>query len=414
MPARRTFVVVGASLAGGTAAAVLREQGFDGRLVLIGDEPLPPYERPALSKGYLRGETALDELFVRGADWWEAHGVEARLGERVQLLDPVARTVVLDDGQRIAFDAALLATGVRNRTLEVPGAGLGGIYSLRTVADADRLHAAAATASKAVVVGMGFVGAEVASSLRAMGLEVTVVELFETALYRVLGGQLGRVVEAIHRDRGIELLFDATVARFEGAGRVERVLTRDGRAIDADLVVVGVGTQPNSEVMRGHGIAANGGIEVDAALRTGFPGVFAAGDVAAHDHPIFGPIFGRIRVEHFDNAVRMGEHAARAMLGAAEPFDDPHWFWSDQFEHQIQMAGVAVAGRMVVRGSLEERRFCAFFLDETGVLRAAVSVDWARDVRRSRALIQQQVAPDPAALADPGMDLRTLVSEPAG
>ena len=404
MPPARTFVVIGASLAGGTAAATLREEGFDGRLVLIGDEPVLPYERPGLSKRYLRGEESADQLLVRPADWWEAHGVEARLGVRARAIDTNDRTVMLSVGQRIAFDRALVATGSRNRSLDVPGADLDGVFQLRTISDADRIRRAASTSSRAVIVGMGFIGAEIAASLRQLGLEVTVVEVFETALYKVLGPTLGRVLEAIHRDNRVAFHFQDTVERFEGAGRVERVITRGGRSLDCDLVVIGVGTEPNAEVMYGREVGANGGLKVDETLETAFPGIFAAGDVASHEHPIF----GRVRVEHFDNAIKMGEHAARGMLGDGSAFDDPHWFWSDQWDHQIQMAGVSIAGDMIVRGSVEERSFCAFFLEE-GVLRASVSIDRARDCRRSLALIRHQVRPDPAALADPDVDLRTMV-----
>jgi 3-phenylpropionate/trans-cinnamate dioxygenase ferredoxin reductase component len=253
-------------------------------------------------------------------------------------------------------------------------------------------------------VGMGFIGAEVAASLRSLGVEVTILEVFETALFRVFGPTLGRVVEALHRDHGVEILTGDAVDRFEGAERVERVLTRSGREIECDLVVVGIGTVPNVELMAGRGLDAIGGIAVDASLRASLPGVFAAGDVAAHDHPVFGPV----RVEHFDNALKTGEHVARAMLGSTDPFDDPHWFWSDQFDSEIQMAGVRLTDEMVVRGSIEERRFCAFFLDPGGVLRACVSFDWPRDCRRSLRLIRRQVVPDRAALVDPSVDLRTL------
>ncbi len=406
MPGARTFVVIGASLAGGTAAATLREEGFDGRLVLIGDEPVLPYERPGLSKAYLRGTIPRDQLQVRPAEWWEVHGVETRLGVRARSLDPRARTVTLSDGEQIAFDRALVATGVRNRVFDVPGAHLPGVFQLRTVGDADAIRRAAVDARHAVVVGMGFVGAEVAASLRQLGLEVTVVELFETALFRVLGTRMGRVLEAIHRDHGVALHFQDSVERFEGSGAVERVITRSGQILEADLVVVGVGTQPNAELVQAEGIAANGGIRTTATLETPFPGIFAAGDVAWHEHPVF----GEVRVEHFDNAIKMGVHAARGMLGATKDFDDPHWFWSDQWEHQIQMAGVATTGEMVVRGSLEARSFAAFFLDERSVLRACVSIDWKRDCRRALRLIRHQVRVDPAALADPDVDLRKIGS----
>jgi len=404
VPPAQTFAVVGASLAGGTAAAILREEGFDGRLVLIGDEPTPPYERPGLSKRYLRGEESAGDLFVRPPDWWDAHDIESRSGARVEGVDPVDRVVTLADGGRIGFDKAVIATGVRNRALEVPGADLPGVHRLRTVADADAIKRAAAATGHAVIVGMGFIGAEVAASLRQLGLDVTVVEIFETALYRVLGPQIGRVLEAIHRDAGVTFHFGDVVERFEGMGQLERVVTRSGVVIETDLVVVGVGTQPNAEVLGGKAVAANGGIAVGPSLETEFPGVFAAGDVASHRHPVF----GEVRVEHFDNAIKMGVHAARAMLGSNEPFDDPHWFWSDQWDHELQMAGVSVGGEMVVRGSLEDRSFCAFFLDGRGGLCSAVSLDWPRDVRRSMRLISHRVRPDPGLLADPDVDLRSL------
>ncbi len=259
-----------------------------------------------------------------------------------------------------------------------------------------------------VCVGMGFIGAEVAASLRTLGCEVTVVEIFETALYRVLGGDIGRVLESIHRDHGVTMHFNDVVERFEGDGKLERVVTKGGRSFDADVAIVGIGTEPVVELMAGTGLDQAGGIPVEPSLATAIPGVFAAGDVARHDHPVFGPM----RVEHFDNAIKMGAAAARGMLGKAEVFDDPHWFWSDQYDVQIQMAGFAPTwDRMVVRGSLEDRSFCAFLLDAAGVLRSAVSIAWPRDVRRSFELIRRQVRPDPAALADPAVDLRSLVPD---
>ena len=400
----RTFVIVGASLAGATAAAALRGSGFDGRLIMLGDEPHAPYERPGLSKAYLRGEEPAEELFVRPDGWWDEQGIELRLGTTARRVDPRDSIVTLADGENLPFDAALVATGVRNRQLDVPGADLDGVLQLRRIPDADAIRDRARGASRALVVGMGFIGAEVAASLRRLGVEVTIVEIFETALFRVLGARIGNVLERIHRDQGVEILFEDNVERFEGSGRVERVITQRGRSIDCDLVVVGIGTQPNVEVMAGEALHELGGIGVDAGLRTAFPNVFAAGDVSTHDHPVF----GTVRVEHFDNAIKMGEHVAGAMLGSDAQFDDPHWFWSDQYDSEIQMGGVRLTDDMVLRGSLEERRFCAFFLDPAGVLRACVSIDWPRDVRRSLPLIRREVAPDRAALSDPAIDLRTL------
>jgi len=402
----RTSVIVGASLTGATAAATLRDEGFDGRVVLVGAEPVPPYERPPLSKEFLRGEQPFEEQFVREEAWYADHEVETRFGARAVQIDVAGREVVLAGGERIAHDALLVATGSRNRRLDVPGASLPGVSDLRTVADAQRIKEAASAGARILCVGMGFIGAEVAASMRMLGHDVTVVEVFETTLYRVLGREIGRALEGIHRDHGVRMLFNEAVASFEGDGRLESVLTSGGKRIDADVAIVGVGTEPSVELMAGTGLDQGGGIPVGPALETSVPGVYAAGDVARHDHPVFGPI----RVEHFDNAIKTGEAAARNMLGAGAVFDDPHWFWSDQYDSQVQMAGFAATwDRMVVRGSIEDRSFCAFLLDEAGIVRSTVSLDWKRDVRRSFGLISAQVAPDPAALADPDVDLRTLV-----
>ena len=402
----QSFVIVGGSLAGATAAATLRGEGFDGRVVMIGAEPLPPYERPALSKGFLRSEQPLEEQYVRPEGWYADHEVETRLGARAVQLDVRDREVVIAGGERVAFDALLVATGSRNRKLDVPGASLLGVFDLRTAADAERIKDAAGDGARVVCVGMGFIGAEVAASMRMLGHDVTVVEVFETTLYRVLGPEIGRALEALHRDHGVRMLFNEAVASFEGDGRLEAVVTSGGKRIEADVAIVGVGTEPSVELMAGTGLDQGGGIPVGPALETSVPGVFAAGDVARHDHPVFGPI----RVEHFDNAIKMGETAARNMLGAGETFDHPHWFWSDQYDSQVQMAGVAATwDRTVVRGSIEDRSFCAFLLDADGVVRSSVSLDWKRDVRRSFGLVSAQAAPDPEALADPDVDLRTLV-----
>lgn len=393
-------VVVGGGLAAASAVQTLRSQGFDGRVTLVGEEPVPPYERPPLSKEYLRGE-ATEPAWVRPATWYEEQGVELRLGDRVAEVLPADRAVRLEGGERLGYDRLLVATGVRNRRLEVPGADLPGIHDLRTLADADRLREAARGASSAVIVGAGFIGCEVAASFRQLGLEVTVVEAFPTPLYRVLGPELGRVIEAMHRDHGVRFLLGEGVARFEGTGRAEAVVTEGGRRAEGDLVVVGVGTRADAPA----GVAdERGAVPVGPDLAAEAEGVYAAGDVADHDHPIF----GRIRVEHYDNAIKMGETAARNLLGAGEIFDDPHWFWSDQYDSQLQVAGVATAwDRMVVRGSLEERRFAAFLLQD-GVLRSTVTLDRKFDARRSLPLIRAQARPDPELLADPEVDLRTL------
>jgi 3-phenylpropionate/trans-cinnamate dioxygenase ferredoxin reductase subunit len=406
-----SIVVVGAGLAGATAVTVLRDLGYDGRVTLIGAEDEPPYERPPLSKEFLRGEQTIEEAFVRPSSWYAEHEVDARLGLRVVQLDPHAGQVVLAGGERVPFDRLVIATGGRNRPIDVPGAGLPGVFDLRYLGDAIAIREAATSGARVVCLGMGFIGAEVAASLRLVGCDVTVVELFETTLYRILGPDLGRVLEGIHRDHGVTMHFSDTVDRFEGEGRLERVVTSTGTELDADVAVIGVGTEPAVEIMAGTGLDQGGGIPVGPTLETVIPGVFAIGDVARHDHPVFGPL----RVEHYDNAIKMGEHVAKVVLGSTEVFDDPHWFWSDQYDSKVEMAGYAPTwDRMVVRGSLERRSFCAFLLDDGGVVRSTVSLDWKRDVRRSFGLIRAQVAPDPAALADADIDLRTLVPKEDG
>jgi 3-phenylpropionate/trans-cinnamate dioxygenase ferredoxin reductase subunit len=405
----RTAVIVGGGLAGGSAASTLRQEGFDGRIVLVGAEDYPPYERPPLSKEFLRGEQTLEKGFLRPADWYAEHEVELRTGTTATSIDPAGRTVGLDDGERLAYDMALLATGSRNRRFPIPGLDLEGVLDLRTAADSERIKAAAAAGGRAVVVGMGFIGAEVAASLRSLGVDVAAVEPFETPLFRIVGPEVGRVVESFHRDHGVEMHFGETVDRFEGASRVEAVVTKSGLRLECDFAVVGVGVQPNVEFAEGSGLEVDNGIAVDATLAASAPGVWAAGDVARHDHPVFGPI----RVEHFDNALKMGPAAARNMLGAGVPFDDPHWFWSDQYDMNLQMAGFALTwDQLVFRGSVEDRSFTAFYLHE-GVLRSVLSVNRARDVRRAMPLIKAAARPDPAQLRNDDVDLRTLAPPPA-
>jgi 3-phenylpropionate/trans-cinnamate dioxygenase ferredoxin reductase subunit len=396
------IVIVGAGEAGGTAAGVLRDQGYDGDLILLGAEPLPPYERPPLSKEYLRGES--DHQFVRPEGWFAEHGVDARFGTRAERLNVADRVIELEGGGRVPFDQAVIATGSRNRRFDWPGLDLPGVLDLRFAPDADAIREAASGASKAVLVGMGFIGAEVAASLRHLGLDVTVVEFASTPLERVLGPELGGAIEALHRDHGVEMIFGDAAERFEGDGRFEALVTREGRRIEGDFAVVGVGVEPVTEVADRSEVPTDNGIPVDATLRTAVEGVWAIGDVARHDHPVFGPI----RVEHFDNAMKMGEHVAKNLLGANEPFDDAHWFWSDQYDANIQMAGFATSwDQTVIRGSLEERSFAAFLLKD-GRLLSTFTMNWKADVRRSMPLIRAKAHPDPDQLADPEVDLRKL------
>jgi|SRR5215210_712776 len=401
----QTFVIVGAGLAGGGAATTLREEGFDGRVVLIGAEPRPPYERPPLSKEYLRGESPFEQALFRPPDFYGENDIETRFGVRLTRVDATEKVVDLDDEESVPYDALLVATGARNRRIPIPGLDLEGIYDLRTVADCDRIRAEISPGHKAVVVGMGFIGSEVAASLRQSGVEVTVVDRNTVPLRRVLGEEVGRVVEEIHRDHGTELIFEDRVAAFEGTGRVGRVTTQRGHRIECDFVVVGLGVEPVTDTLAGTGVEIDNGVLVDEHCRTSVEGIYAAGDIANHYHPVFRR---HIRVEHWQNALKQGPAAGRNMLGKNEPYEEIPWFWSDQYEHNIQYAGYHTEwDELVVRGSTEEQNFVAFYR-KNGLILATVAVNRRRDLRRSIPLIRDQVEIPASQLSDPDIDLRTL------
>lgn len=401
-----TFVIVGASLAGGGAAATLRQEGFDGRVILIGAEPQPPYERPPLSKEYLRGESSFEQTLVQSSDFYGENGIETRFGVRASRVDPAKKVIELDGEEGVAYDKLLVATGGRNRRFPVPGLDLEGVYDLRTMADCERIRAEIGPGRKAVVVGMGFIGSEVAASLRQSGVNVVVVDRNKVPLRRVLGEEVGQVIEVIHRDHEATLIFEDTVAAFKGADRVERVVTQGGRRIECDFVVVGLGVEPVTELLADTGAEIDNGIAVDEFCRTGVEGIYAAGDVANHYHPVFER---RIRVEHWQNALNQGPAAARNMLGKDEPYDDIPWFWSDQYDFNLQYTGFHTEwDELIVRGSMEERNFVAFYRKDERVL-AAVAVNRGKDLRRSMRLIKAQRPVDATKLQDPDVDLRALV-----
>jgi 3-phenylpropionate/trans-cinnamate dioxygenase ferredoxin reductase subunit len=404
----QTFVVVGANSTGGTAAATLRTDGFDGRVVLIGAEQHPPYERPPLSKEYLRGEVPRDHTFLRPQSWYGDNDVELMLSTRAKEIDTAAKVVRLDGGDDVAYDKLLLATGGQNRRLAVPGLDLDGVHDLRTFEDADAIRSRAARGGKAVVVGAGFIGCEVTASLRVMGVDVEVVEPLPAPLVRVVGPEVARLFEEIHRDHSVGFHFGQGISAFEGTGgRVEEVVTESGRRLGCDFAVVGVGIQPVTELAAEGGLELANGIAVDPFLRTSEQDIFAAGDVADHQHPLFGR---RLRVEHWDNALKMGAAAAKNMMGAGVAFDDPHWFWSDQYDYNLQYVGFAAEwDELIVRGNLEERNFVGFYV-KAGVVQAAVGINRGRDVRRAAGLIKAQKPIDPASLRDEDVDLKKLAA----
>lgn len=402
-----TFVIVGAGMCGGRAAEALRREGFDGRVVLISAEREPPYERPPLSKEYMRGELEREKLYLLPPDWYSENGVDLLLGRETKRLDPGRRVVELDDGERIQFDSLLLATGGRVRRLDVPGADLEGVYYLRDIADSERIGSQLREGRRVVVVGAGFIGSEVAASCRMKGLEVTVLELEEAPLQRALGPELGKIFAGIHRDKGVDLRTGVGAKRFEGSKRIEAVVTTANERIECDFVVVGIGIEPNVELAVEAGIQTDNGIVVDERCRTSAEAVFAAGDVANHFNPVMGE---RLRVEHEQNAQRQGAAAALNMMGRDEPYQEVPWFWSDQYEYSMQYAGHASRwDEIVFRGSVDERKFTAFYLAD-GRLRAALAINSFRDVRFAREILKRGGSVDAAKLADPEADLRSLIS----
>lgn len=398
-------------MAGGNAAKTLRQEGFDGAISMIGDEPGVPFGRPPLSKTYLRGEEGLSGWLVDPADWYTTNDVEL-IRATVNRIDVDARRIEITQRDPIEYSKLLIATGGRNRRLDIPGAFMEGICQLRTVADCDLIKRDAAGLGHALVVGMGFIGSEVGASLRQLGLAVTAVFPGTFPLDSVLGPEMGKVMAGIHTDEGVELMPGESVVRFEGGRRVERAVLKSGKSVECDFAIVAVGIQPNIELMQGTGVAVDNGVLVDAALRTSVPDVFAAGDVANHLHPLF----GRVRVEHYNNSEKSGTAAGKAMLGSDAPYDYLHTFWSDQYRHKLEYVGhVRKWDSFVVRGSLEKRQLIGFYL-EGGVVKAAVGLDRGGDpelepdseMAAAGRLVAQKARPLPSALGDDSVDLARL------
>jgi len=407
------IVIVGGGLAGGNAAATLREEGFAGPVVIVSREPGVPFGRPPLSKTYLRSEEDLEGWYVRPAGWYAEHGVHIR-SANVAGIDPAAHTVVLGSGEEVSYQKVLIATGGRNRRLGIGGAELPGIHYLRTVAECDAIKQEAVAGRRAVVVGMGFIGCEVAASLTQLGVQVTAVFPGRAPLGRVLGGQVGALIGAIHRANGVELLAGEQVAAFEGAERLEAIVTATGHRVPCDFAVAGIGVEPDIPAVAGSSIAEDNGIGVDELCRTSAADVYAAGDVANHLHPLF----GRIRVEHYNNAEKQGAAAARSMLGSTAQYDYVHSFWSDQYEHTIEYVGhVTKWDEFVVRGSVEEGKLVGFYLVD-GVVRAAIGLDRGGDpeldrdseMAASARLVAARARPARGVLADEHADLWSLAS----
>ncbi len=405
MTQSQTFVIAGASLAGAKTAETLRAEGFEGRVVLIGEEPMRPYERPPLSKAYLRGEVGFDAAAVHAEGFYDEKRIELLTSTTVRSVDPVAKTVTLDPGGEVAYDALLMSTGASPRRLSIPGSDLDGIYYLRSLASCDDLRGALAGAGRLVVVGGGWIGSEVAASARQMGLEVAMVEAAAVPLERVLGSEVGAMFKDLHAEHGVELHLGVGVERFAGHGAAEAVVLSDGTRVPGDLFVVGVGAVPRTELVQGTAVELGNGIVVDEYLATTVPGIWAAGDVASAYHPVFAE---HIRLEHWSAALNQGPVAARNMLGRQVPYTKIPYFFSDQYDLGMEYSGLATRwDRVVYRGDKEGREVIVFWLDQDRVV-AGMNVnvwDVADDIA---ALVRSKRTIDPGRLADPSVELAAL------
>ena len=408
-----TIAIVGANIAGASTAEALRRAGYDGRLTLIGAEPDLPYERPPLSKEFLSGQVDASRLTLRPRAFYEEQGIELWLGQRAATLDAATRTLTLASGARHRFDRIALATGSELLSLPIPGADLPGVYSLRTLADGQALLAAlqagASHGGRVVVIGAGFIGSEVAAGCRVAGMEVTLIEMLATPLERALGPEMGALLAAVHRAHGVEVRTGETVAAIRGQGRAEEVVTGSGAHVPCDFVVVGAGVRPATDWLADSGLALANGVVVDATCATSAPGIFAAGDVANWPYqPNERAPLLRVRLEHWDNALRQGETVARNLLGEGVTYHHIPYFWSDQYDLKLQYVGYTPTwDRVVLRGDPPDS-FVAFYL-LAGQVRAAFSSNRQRELVTLKKLVGAHPALPPELLADDARPLKELL-----
>ncbi len=405
-----SYVIVGASLGGAKAAEALRAEKFDGPLIMIGSENELPYERPPLSKEYLRGKAKRESIFTHPRDWYADANIELRLGTTATGIDRAAHQVMLSDGNRVGYAKLLLTTGSSPRRVPVPGHDLDGVLYLRTVGDSERIKAAIGEAARVAVIGGGWIGLEVTAAAREAGAGVTVVETAELPLLNVLGREVAQVFADLHRKHGVDLRFGAEVAEITGSGgRVDGVRLGDGSHVAADAVIVAIGITPNVQLAEAAGLDVANGITVDAQLRSSDADIYAAGDVASAFHPLLGK---HIRIEHWANAVNQPPAAARAMLGQAVSYDRVPYFFTDQYELGMEYSGYVEPGgysQVAFRGDVAGLEFLAFWLADDGHVLAGMNVNiW--DVNDTiQALVRAQRPVDKAALSDPSVPLESLV-----
>jgi 3-phenylpropionate/trans-cinnamate dioxygenase ferredoxin reductase subunit len=400
------IVIIGAGQAGAWVAATLREEGFDGSLTLVGDEAHVPYERPPLSKEVLAGDQPVETTQMHDRAFYDEKNIDLRLGIAAQAIDLEGRLVSLSDGAALPYDKLVIATGARARRLDVPGADLAGVHTLRGIDDMAAIRGDLGDGAHAVIIGGGYIGLEVAATARKLGCRVTVLEALDRVMNRVVAPEVGEIYAETHRQNGVELRLGVGVAGFEGDERATRVRLADGSTLDGDAFIVGVGALPNVELAAAAGLAVDNGIVVDEFGRTSDGHVVAAGDVSNHPNPILGR---RIRLESWQNAQNQAITAARALLGETEPYGEVPWFWSTQYDLNLQMVGLPEAwDALVWRGDVGEKKFSVFYLAD-GVMVGANCINSARDVRPARTFIADKRIVDPAALADTGTQLKKLL-----
>jgi 3-phenylpropionate/trans-cinnamate dioxygenase ferredoxin reductase subunit len=399
------FVIVGASLAGATAAAALREEGFSGRIVLVGEEHERPYERPPLSKDYLQGRSEREKIFVHPSVWYAEHDIELQLGTRVTRLDAGAHELTMADGRPMRYDELLLCTGSSPRRLPVPGADLDGVLYLRTVGDSERIMETLASVSRLAVIGAGWIGLEVTAAARNAGVDVVLLEMMELPLLRVLGSEVAQLFAGLHRSHGVDLRFGVRVEEITGhEGQVTGVRLAGGRQVEADAVVVGVGITPNTELAVGAGLLVDNGVVVDEHLRSSDPDVCAAGDVANALHPLLGR---HIRVEHWANALHQPKTAAKTMLGGDAIYDRVPYFFTDQYELGMEYSGYVEPDgyeEVVFRGDPNDGEYIAFWLQDGRVL-AGMNVNVWDVTDAIQALVRSRRPVDVLRLSDPDVPL---------
>ncbi len=405
------ILILGAGHAGGTAAALLRQHGWKGSITLLGDEPVAPYQRPPLSKAWLKGEADADSLALRPEAFYAEHGIELRLDARAER---IARhdgggEVQLAGGEALPYDRLILATGSRARRIPLPGLELQGVLELRTAADADRLKAALHPGARLAVVGGGYIGLEAAASARALGAEAVVIELQPRLLARVAHEVLSDFVHGYHRAKGVSFELAAGVSALEGeAGHVTAVRLADGRRIACDAALIGVGAVPNQELAEAAGLACDGGVVVDLAARTSDPCIYAIGDCTRRPLPLYG-CMGRL--ESVPNALEQAKQASADLCGTKPPNPETPWFWSDQFDLKLQIAGLPIeAVRTIVRGEPSTARFAVFHLNGDDQVQAVEAINAAPEFMAGRQLIGSRKPVQPAKLRDPSISMKEVAA----